>query len=149
MTLHPVTVAEVLARTAHRGQKYGRRFDYFDFHIRGVVSIVRWSHPDNWRAQTVAYLHDIVEDTDVTMTDLVQIFPLAIYEAVDLLTKGDNLSYAEYIHRIREAGGQPGALARIVKIADLKFNLNQIASTGRMMRNLEKYEAALATLEEA
>ena len=43
---------------------------------------------------TVALLHDVVEDTDLTFTYLEQIFPAQVLEIVRLLTHDENIELA-------------------------------------------------------
>lgn len=150
MSMHPVSVARALAKLLHRGQFYGGGEPYAEHHVAGVVGLVRWQHPDNWKAETVAWLHDVIEDTHMTLGDLWNTgFGTEIYQAVELLTRQPGQTYAAYIDRIREAPGQHGVLARIVKIADLRFNLSEIERTGRKSGNRGRYHDALTSLKEA
>ena len=64
-------------------------------------------------------LHDVVEDTSVTMEELEQEFPKEVTEAVRLLTRKKEMPYLDYIRPIRE-----NPLARKVKLADLEHNLD-------------------------
>ena len=41
----------------------------------------------NEQQQTIALLHDIIEDTDYTKDDLSKIFPPKVVDAVEILTK--------------------------------------------------------------
>ena len=92
-------------------------------------------------AYTVAMLHDIVEDTTVTLSDLGVFFEPRIVEAVDALTRRPTDSYAQYIERLRVHGPE---LARIVKIADLRDHL---ADTQAIPESLERrYRKALTAL---
>jgi hypothetical protein len=71
-------------------------------------------------AKTVAVLHDVVEDTGMTLDALRQAgFSDAIVEAVDGMTKRQDESYEDFVRR---AGSNP--LSREVKIADISDNLN-------------------------
>ena len=70
---------------------------------------------------TVALLHDVVEDTDVTLDRLKEEgFPKEVIEAVDILTKRENMDYSEYIRNIME-----NDIAIDVKIADLMHNMDK------------------------
>lgn len=64
-----------------------------------------------------AYLHDVYEDTVVTLTELNEWFNNRIVDAVDALSKRDNESVQEYISRVAM-----NPIAREVKIRDLKHN---------------------------
>lgn len=69
-------------------------------------------------ARQVAVLHDIVEDTEVTLEDLARRgFAREVIEGVDALTHRDNETYQDYVLRIALSD-----TARKVKVADLKDN---------------------------
>ena len=92
-----------------------------------------------------AVLHDIVEDSDLTLEDLRQNgFSEEIVQAIDALTRRREESYMEFVMR---AGANP--IARRVKIADLEDNcdLSRIKEpTERDYKRLEKYREALQTI---
>ena len=74
---------------------------------------------------TVALLHDVVEDTDLTFTDLEQIFPAQVLEIVRLLTHDENIDYFDYIREIKK-----NPIAKKVKLEDLKNNSDESRSIG-------------------
>jgi len=67
-----------------------------------------------------AFLHDIIEDTMFTADDLINNeIPYEVVELVHLLSRKQDITYFEYIELISK-----NKLATIVKIADLKHNLD-------------------------
>ena len=74
---------------------------------------------------TVALLHDVVEDTNLTFTDLEQIFPAQVLEIVQLLTHDENIDYFDYIREIKK-----NPIATKVKLEDLKHNSDESRSIG-------------------
>jgi (p)ppGpp synthase/HD superfamily hydrolase len=85
-------------------------------HVLQVVSACR----DDLDAAVVAALHDVVEDSNLTLRELrEQGFSPAIVDAVDALTRRDGEAYEDAIER---AARNP--LARKVKVADLESNLD-------------------------
>ncbi|NCC44716.1 MAG: HD domain-containing protein, partial [Clostridia bacterium] len=68
-----------------------------------------------------ALLHDVVEDTEVTIEELGREFPEEIVKAVDLLTKKKEPGFSQqkYLEAIRA-----NPLARNVKLADLEHNMD-------------------------
>ena len=74
---------------------------------------------------TVALLHDVVEDTPITLSDLEQIFPVQVVEIVRLLTHDENIDYFDYIREIKK-----NSIATKVKLEDLKHNSNESRSIG-------------------
>ena len=66
----------------------------------------------------VALLHDVVEDTDVTLDDLAQMgFSKTVMDAIALMTHADGVDYMDYVRAIRE-----NPIAKAVKLADLRHN---------------------------
>ena len=74
---------------------------------------------------TVALLHDVVEDTPITLSDLEQIFPAQVVEIVRLLTHDENIDYFDYIREIKK-----NPIATKVKLEDLKHNSDESRSIG-------------------
>ena len=92
-------------------------------------------------AQQVAVMHDLVEDTDITLDDLRQRgFSEAVVTAVALVTHSPGVTYAEYVVALKS-----NELARQVKMSDLRDNaaLNRVlyrkASLNSDLRRLQKY----------
>lgn len=110
-----VTKAELWAIKAHAGQKDKAGKDYFEAH----VSVVAKRIEDDPIAQAAAFLHDTVEDTTVTMEDIRAEFPKEVANAVDVLTRKKDMSYAEYIWHI-----QQNHTAVKVKLSDLRSNMD-------------------------
>ncbi|WP_341953378.1 hypothetical protein [Salinibacterium sp. TMP30] len=114
MVQHGIAVG--IASIAHRGQTDKLGYDYIDHPARVAESF-------DWLNQPVehcaAWLHDVIEDTDITATDLLKagILP-EIVEAVVLLTRREDVADADYYEGIRQ---HPVALA--VKLADIDDNL--------------------------
>jgi len=96
-----------------------------------------------------ALLHDVVEDTAVTMEALCQEFPPEVTEVVALLTHDDGSDYFAYVRKI---GRHP--IARKVKLADLAHNSDQSRCVGSDLTDAQlaywktKYAKAKAILLE-
>ena len=103
--------AKLIALSAHSGQ-VDKGGNPYIFHPKIVASMVETDE-----LKTVAWLHDVVEHTPVTIEDLKLDFPQNIVNAVDAITRrtGENRIY--YLNRITK---NPMALR--VKIADLTHN---------------------------
>lgn len=110
-----VEKAKRWAVEAHAGQKDKAGEDYFTAH----VSVVARGVNDDPVAEAVAYLHDTVEDTTITMEDIQAEFPKEVADAVDVLTRRMGMSYAEYIWRVRQ-----NQIATKVKLSDLRSNMD-------------------------
>ena len=141
-----VTTAEQLATRAHTGQtdKAGRA--YID-HPRRVAARVldTTDHPD---AVAVAWLHDVVEDTPVTLDRLRDLgFTEPVIAAVDALTRRPDEGDAYYR---RVAADE---LARIVELADIWDNSHphrtSLLAPADAERLRRKYEHASELLDAA
>lgn len=136
-------LAKKLAEFAHHGQKYGSN-EYCQYHLAGVVRIAEThnlaSDENIDDVRTVAWLHDILEDTHITEELIFQHFGESVATAVVLLTKSTGYNYDDYIHNICQ-----NRLAWIVKIADTLFNLNESALMGNVKRT-KKYSNQLNLL---
>lgn len=106
-----------LASSAHLGQF---RRDGVTPYIEHPARVAKRLIGDE-EAQAVAWLHDVLEDTDLTKQDLRQAgLPETVIEAVTALTKqkGHSEHYDDYLARV---GDNP--LAANVKIQDMLDNL--------------------------
>ena len=94
-----------------------------------------------------AYLHDIIEDTDIKAQELYKVFSEEVVKAIFRLTREEGMTYAEYIERILSRDIIPtlaGKIARVVKLADL---LDHLAGPTPCPPNLVKrYEKSLYRL---
>lgn len=69
--------------------------------------------------QHIAWLHDIIEDTDVTGGDLFDMgYDELVVNAVLLLTKPDSLTYPEYIDRLCDSGDWRAITVKLADNAD-------------------------------
>ena len=66
----------------------------------------------------VAILHDVVEDTDVTLDELKEAgFSENVINAINLLTHRDGVPYLDYVRALKD-----DPIASVVKLADLNHN---------------------------
>ena len=100
---------------------------------------------DDEYAVCVALLHDIIEDTPMTIHQLSCMhFPIEIIEAVDAITRKENEKYMDYLARVKD-----NKLARKVKLGDLKHNsdLGRLRSIDEKALSLQKrYKKAISFL---
>lgn len=83
----------------------------------------------------VALLHDVVEDTEITIEQLEKDFPKEVTEALKLLTHSDDTDYFEYVRAIKS-----NPIAKAVKMADLLHNSDQSRITDKNVVSDEKIE---------
>ena len=104
------------AKEKHKGQKRIGGDDYIT-HPIAVMEIVKRQGLDE-SYQIAALFHDLLEDTDATEDEILQIGNPEILEAVKLLTKVKGCDMAEYIGSIKN-----NPIAYAVKAADRLHNL--------------------------
>ena len=129
-----------LAVAAHKGQtdRYGAPYILHPLRVMGRV--------ETPAEQTVAILHDVVEDTDWTFDRLRREgFPEELLAALDCLTKREKEPYEDFVRR-----SATNPLARRVKLADLEDNMdvrrmNDI--TDEAKARLQKYRKAWEMLK--
>lgn len=110
-----IELAQVLSISSHAGQKYGIE-DYYNYHIQGVVQTLKLHNlPDNYII--VGYLHDVVEDTNISIETIVNLFGEEVGAAVDAITKREDESKDNYL--IRCASNK---ISKLVKLHDATFN---------------------------
>ena len=96
-----------------------------------------------------ALLHDVAEDTDITLDDLAREFPREVIDVLKLLTHDKDTDYFTYVRAIRE-----NPIAKKVKLADLAHNSDQSRCVGsdlteaQLARWRKKYAKARAILIE-
>lgn len=116
-----VAAAAEYAAEAHKDQQRKVSGDPFFVHPSRVAEAVgKYVSP---AAIAAAYLHDVIEDTDVR--DL-SMFPLRVRQLVQLLTRCPGESRSEMLRRIGKSADTEGIL---IKIADRIDNLMDGAAT--------------------
>jgi hypothetical protein len=101
-----------IAAKAHEGQKDKDGQPYILHPLRVMHAV------HGLEAQIVAVLHDVVEDTSVTLDELRAAgFSATILEGVHCVTHGKEESYADYVIRCKVH-----PIGRKVKLADLEDN---------------------------
>lgn len=129
-----------IAYAAHAGQadKTGVPYIYHPMHLAESMT--------DEKAVITALLHDVAEDTDITIDDLAREgFHADILTALTLLTHNPSEEYMDYISRLSTC-----PLARKVKLADLRHNSDVTrldAIDEKTARRLEKYRRAIQLLE--
>jgi guanosine-3',5'-bis(diphosphate) 3'-pyrophosphohydrolase len=131
-----------LALAAHAGQQYpAAEPEPYILHPLRVMCAVEAAH-----ARIAAVLHDVIEDTEVTLADLQSAgYTRPVIHAVDCLTHRGGETYVAYIERV-----STDPIATMVKVADLRDNLrnNQsLTPTSSVLERIGRYERALSLLE--
>jgi guanosine-3',5'-bis(diphosphate) 3'-pyrophosphohydrolase len=124
------TISYKFAATHHRNQKYpGTDLPYI-MHLSFVAmevmaALARDDREDGNLAVQCAVLHDVLEDTEATYTDVRDKFGPGVAEGVSALTKSATLPKSQQMaDSLRRLLLQPPAV-RMVKLADRIVNLQE------------------------
>ena len=128
-----------IAFDAHKEQvdKAGLLYIFYPFHLTEQMNDEEFI--------CVALLHDIVEDTEMTLNDLrMQGFSDRIMDALALLVHENDVEYMDYVGKIKH-----NRLATVVKLADLRHNsdaprMDTLDDKARL--RIEKYRVAMDIL---
>jgi (p)ppGpp synthase/HD superfamily hydrolase len=134
--------AKTIAQTYHLGQVDRGGHDYFSGHLTTVVKYVKFGYPNDKDYENVAWLHDILEDTPCTVSDLQRFgFSKEVIDAVVILTKCREVPYKQYLQNIKN-----NQLARVVKICDIHDNMRLCRLpkiTNSDLERNKRYQSAL------
>lgn len=131
-----------IAYEAHAGQvdKSGTPYVFHPYHLAEQMG--------DELTTCAALLHDVVEDTGITLDELSMEFPPEVVEALALLTHDPAVPYLDYVSKVAE-----DPIARAVKLADLAHNMDETRFAGAdqpdpaaCARRREGYVAAMALL---
>ena len=127
-------LASKIAYEAHKNQfdKAGVPYIFHPIHIAEQM--------DSEESCVVALLHDVIEDSNITLEILSKYFNDDIITALRVLTKKENDDYVMYIKRVKT-----NKLATKIKLKDLEHNrdltrLDEVTDKDRK-RSLKYWEA--------
>ncbi len=135
-----VKLAANISFNAHKDEKDSAGYPYF-MHPYYLASQF-----DDEKRVCVALLHDVIEDHGdiISLNTLIeQGFDDEIIEALRLLTHIKGTNYLDYIEKIKG-----NAIARDVKLADLKHNTDLRRTKGVEHPKYKKYLQAIKILTE-
>ena len=132
-----------LAYDAHQGQvdKSGTPYIFHPIHLAEQM--------DDEISCCCALLHDVVEDTAITMEQLAGEFPKEVIDVLKRLTHAEDVSYEDYVRAIRQ-----NETAVKIKLADIAHNSDQTRVAGmeiepeKLEYYRKKYERAIQLLQE-
>lgn len=128
-----INKAYAIATKTHEGQY--RRDGKTPYIIHPVAVAMNFKSPI---LKSIAYLHDVIEDTDITREDLLeQDIPEVVVDMVEVLTDREGEKYLDYILRVKKYTN-----ATLVKIEDIKHNYATVQKSKQ-----ERYEMALYILK--
>ncbi len=108
------------ATHAHEGQVDKAGAPYIEHPLAVMEALKRLGHTE--QVQVAGVLHDVVEDTDYTVADIVEMFGQGVGALVAAVTKTQQQPYHYYLSQV--AYGGPDAEA--IKLVDIEHNLGRI-----------------------
>lgn len=132
-----------IAYNAHHGQvdKAGVPYIYHPVHLAESM--------EDEISCCAALLHDVVEDTDITLEMLRKEFPQEVIDVLRLMTHHAEVPYFDYVRAIKD-----NPIAVKVKLADIAHNSDQSRITNSSISEeartylRTKYQKARKILEE-
>ncbi len=139
--------ARKFATEAHDGQKRANGVPYMT-HPEAVVEILREHGIHDETVLAAAYLHDVLEDTDVTSEQLVRAFGEDIARLVEELTNphAKGSSFEEKNESLRDLARRMSGRAKLVKIADRIHNLSSKKPTWSVAKQQRYITATIGLL---
>ena len=133
-----VKTAQAWAERLHQGQvdKSGKPYIGHPARVAGRL--------DSPETQVVGWLHDTVEDTELSLPEIEKEFGPETAAAVDAVSRRDGEDWDAYLHRVKM-----NPIARQVKISDLIDNSNLSRLEHVTMKDVERqarYNCALKFL---
>ena len=130
-----IEAARLLAERQHQGQvdKSGKPYILHPTRVAG-----RMKTPEE---EVVGWLHDVVEDTGLSLAEIEQQFGPETADAVDAISRRKGEPWEDYLARVKD-----NRIARSVKISDLIDNSNLSRLDHVTLRDVErqkKYNRAL------
>jgi len=140
-----VAKARAVCELAHDGQQRDDGTPYAT-HPHAVANILLDYGYTNARLLAAAYLHDVLEDTDVSRQELVREFGIDVVRIVDQLTNVGprGRSFEEKHAQLQQHARQMTGEAKLIKLADRLSNLRDMHVWPEHKRN--RYAVATRSL---
>ena len=121
--------AKKFAYEKHKNQKRKDGITSYTDHLEGVVHRLKNIGITDTGVICAAWLHDVLEKTDVTFEEIIQRFGRKVANLVLSLSKDSNLSgknaESQYIKQLRDAPIE----AKIIKLCDISSNIKSISNS--------------------
>ena len=120
--------AKKFAQEKHKNQKRKDGVTPYSDHLEGVVNRLKNLGVTDKDVLCAAWLHDIIEDTDVTFDQINERFGREVAVIVLSLSKDQNIPKKDremqYINQLKDASFQ----TKIIKLCDISANLKDLAN---------------------
>ncbi len=105
--------------------------------------MLRVFQPDlmNYEEGIAAVLHDVVEDTEISLEQIQELYGPRVRDIVDTLTRREGEQYFYYIERVKM-----NPSAKKIKLADLAENMRQDRRAPNKEQYVARYQRAVEIL---
>jgi len=140
-----IKAAQAFASVKHEGQKYGEN-DPYTKHLAHVAEVLRRFKFDAEDLQVAAWLHDTVEDTDASITQIEMMFGRNVADIVGRVTNEPGKNRKER-HAKTYPKIQASMDATTLKLADRIANVeSSVESDDKKLQMYRKEHEALKSL---
>ncbi|HNC58676.1 MAG TPA: hypothetical protein PLP33_24835 [Leptospiraceae bacterium] len=131
-----------LVNQSYDDRSYALHLELVQFNLLNFIEILKKSEfkTEIEKMQTVAWLHDVLEDTNTSYNDLKKLFDGGVAEEVFLLTEEKGRNRAERHNHKYMTGVASSEVASLVKISDIAANASYSLFTGSSMYKKYKNE---------
>lgn len=123
-----VLKAKKLAHEKHKNQKRKDGVTPYSDHLEGVVNRLKNLGITDKNILAAAWMHDVIEDTDVTFDQINEKFGREIAVIVLSLSKDKNVAKKDieqqYVNQLKNATSD----AKIIKLCDISANLKDLSN---------------------
>jgi (p)ppGpp synthase/HD superfamily hydrolase len=149
--LELVKTAELLAKKKHAGQFRKDGITPYSKHLEDVVNRLKSLGVIDEELLCTGWLHDSIEDTDITFDNLYEQFGSRVAVLVSSLTKDESLPKKPrekaYVQQLKEASFD----AKLVKLCDISANLSALknydASKSKKLRLVKQIRHYLVVIK--
>jgi len=149
--LELVSSAELFAKKKHSGMMRKDGTTSYSKHLESVVNRLKSLGVIDEELLCAGWLHDTIEDTDVTFDDLFEKFGSRVAVLVSTLSKDMSLTRKQrersYVKQLREASFD----AKLIKLCDISANLSDLknydALKSKKLRQVRKIRHYLVVIK--
>ena len=146
-----VKSAELFAKKKHSGMMRKDGTTSYSKHLEDVVNRLKSLGVIDEEILCAGWLHDTIEDTDVTFDDLFEQFGSRVAVLVSTLSKDMSLTRKQreqiYVKQLKEASLD----AKLIKLCDISANLSDLknwdASKSKKLRQVRKVRHYLTVIK--
>lgn len=141
-----VETSRAFAKIKHNGQTRKRTGLSYYIHLLNVAELVRANNGTDVQI-AIAYLHDVIEDTDTTYSELLDLFPIEVAEGVLSLSndRDEEMQVGKVAYLVHKVSSLSDDLL-MVKLCDIFDNTVDIAESDDAEWKQKFYDKYMAVI---